>query len=153
MTTPKRKVQEKEISHKVLGLTGQEEIEVSEKRTFCDLCKRAIAIGDSFLHLEAESGWKFRIHVDCAIAQKTRLHNKVFRDDVKVRPQTRRTQQNKKKEHKGTGTEYCAFCAKSIKEEEVYCKEGKKSFHAGVGRNTCYKRYKRVVTNTKSSLT
>lgn len=152
MSTPKNRNKEEQISHKVLGMTGREEPETCGRKTFCDLCGFTIAIGDSMFSLEGDNLWKFRIHVNCTIALMTRLHNKTFREEVKVKPKTRKTREQKKHEFIGEGNEYCAFCSELIKEGELYSKVKKKRFHAGTGNHTCYKRYQKVMNSVKGSL-
>lgn len=144
MSTPKKYKKEEQISHKVLGMTGQEIPEIAGRKSFCDLCGATIAIGDSMFTLVGDNDWKFCIHVNCTIALMTRMHNKEFRDNVKDRPKTKKTRQFKKHEFAGTGTEYCCFCSFLIKEDEPYCKDKKRRFHSE-GRDSCYLRYQKVM--------
>lgn len=147
------------VSHKVLGLNGTEkEVEV-KFNTFCQLCNRRLRQGSTALFLVGDNEWEFYIHINCAIAKMTELHNKTFREEVKVTQVQRkgrvsgsnRTQKFTKKVFIGEGNEYCSFCSKVIKEGQSYSKDKKKRFHAE-GRDSCYNRFKRVLNNTRRSV-
>lgn len=138
---------ELEVNHKVLGLNGTEkEVEVKFK-SFCQLCKRSLNAGDSAILLEGDNGWTFYIHVDCAIAQMTRLHNKIFREEVKVRTPKQKTNQQTKKLHTADNPGYCSFCNKKIASNDKFFKEKKKRFHPD-----CHSRYVKVLKIRKNDL-
>lgn len=142
---------ELEVSHKVLGLTGTEkEVEVKQK-TFCQLCKRSLDIGDSALLLHGDNGWDFYIHVDCAVAQMTRIHNHIFREEVKVKNPKRKTRRKRKEVFQGDANRYCSFCHKTVREDQQYVKDGKKSYHVNV-KNSCWTRYSRVMQNRRDTI-
>jgi hypothetical protein len=151
MSTPKQYKKEEQIRHKVLGLTGTEIPERAERKSFCDLCGATIAIGDSMFTLVGENEWKFCIHLDCTLALMTRVHNSEFRELVKDRPKTKKTQPHKKHQFIGAGTEYCCFCSFLIGEGELYSKAKKKRFHAE-GKDSCYLRYQKAMNQARREL-
>ena len=140
---------EQVISHYVLGLDPNEQPIRAKHNTFCTLCKRAIALGDPMFSLEAASQ-TFCIHIDCLLAVMTKTHNKMFRQDVKMRPQTRRTQRSKKT-WVADERSYCSFCPGLIDVGDTYVKEGKKKYH-DTGRRSCWFRYKQVLVRAKNSV-
>jgi hypothetical protein len=94
---------------------------------------------------------QYYIHVDCALASMTQIHNQRFRQDVKNRPAARGKGRPKKKLHAGDDAGYCNFCGLLTAKQESYVREGKKRFHHP-GKTGCWERYKQSLGRIKETL-
>lgn len=135
------------VSHRVKGLTGNEELVLVIYATFCGLCNRRLRKGSTAI----KASEQFYLHIDCGIARLREIHNVAFRQDVKSKPQTRRTRRSSQKVYQGDGKRYCSFCHKKIDDNQTYVIKEKRSLH-NEGRNSCLVRFNRVFNATRNSL-
>lgn len=140
-----------EVSHKSLGLTGNEQRETVKFKTFCNMCRRQVPVGSTAIVMMDEADQQYYIHVDCGLASMTQIHNTFFRQEVKKKPVASSAGRPSKKVRLGDGAGFCNFCGLLTAPDDTYVREGKKRYHHP-GKASCWDRYKKTLARTRESL-